>query len=167
MGGKKQNELFEEAYRQYSQGIFRFTYFKVSDYEMARDLTGDTFVRFWKQISGKKTIENNRALLYAIARGLIIDYYRKNGKRKNIPLDNIDERLLGRADRIEDELSRRQELEEIFNHLKQLKNEYQEVILLHYIEDLKIPEIALILKKKKNAVRVLLHRALKSLKEII
>ena len=50
--------------------------------------------------------------------------------------------------------------------LKKLKQEYQEVITLRYVDELEIEEISAITGKGKIAVRVTLHRALKKLKEL-
>lgn len=165
MKKEKLHELFEDAYRQFAQGVFRFIYFKVSDYELAKDFTADTFIRFWKQLVNGKAIRNNKAFLYFIAKGITIDYYRKKKNTKNVSLDTIDERLLGVIDRVEDKFFIKQEMEQVYIKLKEIKKEYQDVLLLHYVEDLKIAEIADVLNKKENTVRVLLHRALKSLKE--
>lgn len=161
----KQYQLFDRTYRQFAQGIFRFIYFKVSDYELAKDLTADTFVRFWKQMVNGTAIQNNKAFLYFIAKSITIDYYRKKKNTKSVSLDIIDERLLGIIDPAEDIVSMKQELEQIFIKLKEIKKEYQDVLLLHYVEDLGISEIAVVLNKKENTVRVLLHRALKALRE--
>jgi len=48
--------------------------------------------------------------------------------------------------------------------LKTLKEEYREAITLHYLDELSIKEISLILQKSPGAVRVLIHRALNALK---
>ena len=50
--------------------------------------------------------------------------------------------------------------------IKKLKQDYQEVLLLKYVEELKITEIAKVLGKSSVNVRVLLHRAVKKLKEL-
>lgn len=165
MENGKLHHQFEEVYRQYAQAIFRFIYFKVSDYELAKDFTADTFIRFWEQLVNDKAIQNNKAFLYFIAKGITIDYYRKKKNAKNVSLDTLDERLLGVIDAGEDVISVKQELEQVYVKLKEIKKEYQDVLLLHYVEDLKISEIAQVLNKKENTVRVLLHRALKTLKE--
>jgi len=157
--------IFEKIYKQFSNGIFRYIYFKVSDFELAQDLTVNSFIRYWKILVKGEEIDNDRALLYKIAKGKIIDHYRKKGNNKHISLEKIDERLLGKIDPTEDIVSRKQELEQIYLQIKKIKKDFQDVILLHYVEDLTIKEMAFILHKKENAVRVLLHRALKSLKE--
>ncbi len=81
-------------------------------------------------------------------------------------MELVDERLLGLLDTIEDTLLQKQALEQIFVKIKHLKKNYQDVLFLHYVEDLTVKEIAYMQKKKENAVRVLLHRALQSLKEM-
>ena len=48
-----------------------------------------------------------------------------------------------------------------------LKDEYQEVVIWHYIDDLSITEIAKMLKKSEGTVRVTLHRALKAVRKEI
>src|ERR1035437_1211844 len=164
MESEKRFQLFDSIYRQFAQGIFRFIYFKVSDYELARDLTADTFIRFWKRMIKGEEIQNDKAFLYFIAKSITIDYYRKKKNRKSVSLDTIDERLLGVIDSMEDNVSTKQELEQVYAKLKEIEKEYQDVLLLHYVEDLKISEIAVALNKKENTVRVLLHRALKTLK---
>src|SRR3989338_1308443 len=51
--------------------------------------------------------------------------------------------------------------------LRKMKDEYREVIILKFIEELSISEIAKILDKSKGAVRVLLHRALKVVRDLL
>jgi len=48
--------------------------------------------------------------------------------------------------------------------LKQIKEEYQEVIIWYYVDDFEVGEIAQILGKSEGAVRVSLSRAVKALK---
>lgn len=160
-------EKFETSYNQFAGGIFRYIYFKVSSFELTQDLTSDVFVRYWKILTEGKNIVNHKALLYFIAKGLIIDFYRRRKNNKKISLEDIDERLLGVLDKVEETISQKQELEQVYAKIKKLKKADQEIIFLHYVEDLSVKEIAFIQKKKENAIRVHLHRALKMLKEIL
>ncbi|HXS14679.1 MAG TPA: sigma-70 family RNA polymerase sigma factor [Candidatus Saccharimonadales bacterium] len=155
---------FEMQYRQLAGGVFRYVYFKVSGYELAQDITEETFVRYWKVLTKKKSIDSHKALLYFIAKGLIIDTYRKKSNKK-ISLETIDERLLAVQDTMEDTVSQNQELEQVYANIKKLKKDYQDILFLHFVEDFSIKEIAYIQKKSENSLRVLLHRSLKALKE--
>ena len=162
---KRIEKQFETSYTEFSQGIFRYIYFKVSSYELAEDITEDTFVKYWKILSKGEMVANQKALLYFIAKGFVIDHYRKKKNTKKVSLENIDERLLGVLDTMEYTISQKQELEEVYAKIKKLKKDYQDILFLHYVEDITIKEIAFIQKKKENALRVLLHRALIALKE--
>ena len=164
---KRMERQFEKSFNEFAEKIFRYVYFRVSEYDLAKDLTEDTFVRYWKVLIKDEKVENHKALLYFIASGLIIDYYRAKKNSKKVSLENIDERLLSREDGLEDILAQEQELEKVYRKIKKLRKEYQEILLLHYLEDLSVKEIAFIQKKRENSIRVLLHRALKELKKKI
>lgn len=155
---------FEINFKKFAGSIFRFVYFKVSDYELAQDITEETFIRYLKVLKEGK-VENHRALLYFIAKRFIIDYYRKKKNSRKILLDNIDERLLSSFDNTEEAIAQIQKLEYVNEKIKKLRKEYQDILFLHYVEDLTVKEIAFIQKKNENAIRVFLHRALKELKK--
>jgi RNA polymerase sigma-70 factor (ECF subfamily) len=157
---------FNKVYMEFAGNIFRYIYFKVSDYDVAADLTADTFTRFWK-VTLREPIGNTKAFLFSIANGVVVDYYRKRQKQKKISLDAIDEWLLGVVDKNEEILSNKQEITYIFLKLKKLKKTYQDILLLYYVEELQIDEISIILQKTENNTRVILHRALHALKQLL
>ena len=49
----------------------------------------------------------------------------------------------------------------------ELKNEYREIIIMRFVNELSLDEISSLSGKKKINVRVLLLRALKALKELL
>jgi len=67
---------FQELFQRHADEIFRFVYFRVFERELARDLVQKTFLRAW-QYESKKVVWNERALLFKIARNLVIDQQRK------------------------------------------------------------------------------------------
>lgn len=158
-------ELFDECYRQFSKDIFRYIFFKVNDVELAKDFTSDTFIRFWKALAKRKDIRNSRALVYKMAHGIVVDHYRRKQLRKTVSLEMVDEFELVNSDDFEAKFSIKQQSEHLLELLKYLKKEYSEVLLLYYVDELNIFEISKIINKKENTVRVLIHRATKSLKE--
>ena len=164
MEDKNLKQIFEEVYQLQAKAIFRFVYFKVSNFEFAQDITAETFLKFWKVLSSQENIQNSRALLYTIANGLIIDYYRKAEHKKKVDISKIDENLIFVSDDLGEKLYAKTQLEYVLVTLEKIKKEYREVLLLHYVDELEVSEIALIIKKKENTVRVLIHRALKAVK---
>jgi RNA polymerase sigma-70 factor (ECF subfamily) len=48
--------------------------------------------------------------------------------------------------------------------IKELKPDYQDVIIMRFIEELSIKEVALAIQKSEGAVKLMQHRAIKELK---
>jgi len=163
----KDPQAFSEVYDLYADRIYRFIFFKVNSREEAQDLTAEVFLKTWQYIIDGKEIKNLNAFFYKIAKNLVIDHYRKASQQKEIPIERADlEQKALEFDGLK-QIESRVGLEKIEVKLKQLKAEYREIILLKYIEDLSISEIAQIMEKKKGAVRVMLFRALNALKELM
>ncbi|HUT22265.1 MAG TPA: RNA polymerase sigma factor [Candidatus Bipolaricaulota bacterium] len=166
---KNQNnpEAFGKLYDLYVDKIFRFVRFKVNTDEETQDITSNIFLKTWQYLrEGKRKIDNFNALIYRIARNCIIDHYRERNKNSVVSnTEQFEEIIADRKDAVK-ELDQKLDLEQIESKLKLLKEEYREVIILKYINGLTTSEIAKILDKSKSNIRVLLHRALKTLKEI-
>jgi RNA polymerase sigma-70 factor, ECF subfamily len=165
---KGDREAFEQIYDIYSGKIYRFIYFKVSSREIAQDLTSDCFLKTFEHfIERSAELVNIRAFLYRVARNLVIDHYRGKDKeplKLNEAIDYIVEDL---HEKIELQVDREKDLQQVATSLLNLKAEWQELILLRYVEDYSIAEVAEIINKKPGTVRVALHRALQTLKREI
>ena len=159
-------EEFEKIYKNYVDAIFRFVYIRVSNRELAQDITADTYSKLWVKILNGNDIRNPKALLYIIARGLVIDYYRKNKNIKIVSAELIEIEVNHEKDILE-EISEEEELIRFYTALKEIKQIYQDVIIMRYVEEMTINEISIILKKNANSIRVLLHRAIQALKKKI
>lgn len=159
-------EIFSQIYDQYVNKIYRFIFLKVSSQEIAEDLCSETFLKGWQAFKDNKNeIENPQAFLYQIARNLIIDHYREKSRTQTVSADFLaitDPRI-----DLETQALNGSDLNRIRAVLKDLKDDYQEAIIWRYIDDLSISEIAKMKKKSEGAVRVMLHRALKSLKKAL
>lgn len=161
----KKQEEFSKIYDQNIDKIYRFIFLKVSSQEVAQDLASETFLRTWEKFKNERNspIENPRAFLYQTARNLVIDHYREKGKFQVMPVELAP--LADPEGDLEQKAILVSEIDTVKAALADLKNEdYQNVIIWHYLEDLPIPEVAKLLDRTEEATRVLLHRALKSLK---
>ena len=155
---------FSQVYDAYADAIFRFIFFKVSNKEDAEDLTARVFLKVWDFVRRKEASGAQfKALLYTVARNLVIDYYR--AKRTDIAIEEA-ENIQSQYD-LEHIVAVKNDFEQATETLKCIKIEYREVIMMRFIEELSISEIAEILNKKEVAVRVLIHRAIKSAKNAV
>lgn len=175
----KDKEAFVKAYDLYIDSIYRFIYFKVNDEDEAWDLTSAVFLKAWNHIQNNNLLDYKtlRSLFYKIARNSVIDYYREQAAQKNNMVigagrdgDNIREAMEEVADEKQD-VERRVgvtlDLAMVEKKLLDLKDEYREIIILRFTEELSISEIAEILGKSNGNVRILVHRALKALRELV
>lgn len=119
-------------------------------------------------ISGGQ-LNNPRAFFYQVARNLITDFYRQKDKAP-LSLEEIADKPL--ADKLADKINDPREtavlsleIDFIKDAIKKLNDDYREVIIWRYLDELEIKEIAEILNKREGTVRTLLSRALAALKE--
>ncbi len=160
------NKAFSQIYDQYVEKIYRFIFIKVNSQQVAEDLCSETFIRCLNTFrKNKNKVENIQAFLYQIARNLVVDYYREKGKVEVVPIEFVS--ISSPDTGLEEKALADSDLGEIKAGLVNLKENYQNVIICHYVDDLSIPEIALIMNKSEGLVRVTLHRALKALKNEI
>lgn len=161
---KGDKDAFAQVYDEYSQSIYRYIYFKVSDQHIAEDLTGNVFLKCWEYIKDdKKKVDNIRSFLYSVAHNLVIDYYRS--KKETVDLASAEQLKDETKLPLDLQISANQATQKLIKSLATLPDDYNDIITLHYIEEYSVREIAQILGKKENNIRVILHRALKSLKE--
>lgn len=167
----KDREVFITAYDRHVKDIHRFVYFKIGNREEADDLTSMVFLKTWNYIQAGNLQKGKtlRSLLYRIARNAIVDYYRENGLKMELSLDDENNPLDVADDgqTAPELLEEKDNLELVRKQLPLLKDEYREVIILKFVNDLDIGEIADVTGKSKGNIRVLLHRALNALRELV
>ena len=156
---------YSEVYDKYVKKIYRFVLLKVNSAEIAEDLTSEVFMRGWQSFKGQgpDKIDNLQAFLYQIARNLLADHYRQETKAQLVSVEYAP--LLPDARQDLEEMSFIQsDMERVKAALVNINDDYREVIVWYYLDELKVPEIAKILDKSEPTVRVLIHRALQALK---
>jgi len=151
-------------YTESADAAFRHAYFRTHDRDVAKDLMQESFMRMWEYLANGKEIANYRAFLFRTLNNLIIDYWRK---KKETSLDSLAEAGFDPPGDNQEQVSSLAEGREVLKVLDGLEESYRDVIVLRYIDDLSITEIAAILEESENAVSVRLHRAIKKLKELL
>lgn len=155
-------DYFLQSYDSYADAIFRFVLVKVSDRDKAEDLTQEVFMRFWQALREGTTLRNDRALLYAIARNLVIDWYRK---KKETSLDAMMEDGFEAQGTDEKPILHNAMNEEVLKVIETLDESSREALLLRFVEGFSPAEIAALRGETANAVSVRINRALKKVRE--
>lgn len=142
--------------------IFRYFHYRAKTREDAEDLAGEVFVRVVSSIETQKG--DFVAWLFRIAKNLLIDYYRKIGKTKEISLDQMAIEPLPASYKYEKDTL---DTEDIKKMLNLLTDEQKEVITLKFLEDYTNKDIARIMNKSIGAVKALQFRAFSALRDIL
>jgi len=161
LGTNNKENVFLEIYEDLSDSVFRHCYFRLSDREKAKDIVQETFKRFWECLE-KEKIENTKAFVFKIANNLIIDSYRK---KKEESLDALAEGGFDvKSDDYEAILTSVMG-RELVSMLDQLSDTYKDLIVMRYIDDLPVYEIASITGLSENVISVRIHRGLALLRK--
>ena len=157
---------YSEVYDKYVKKIYRFVLLKVNSAEIAEDLTSEVFMRGWQSFKGQgpDKIDNLQAFLYQIARNLLADHYRQETKAQLVSVEYAPPLPDAKQD-LEEMSFIQSDMEQGKAALVNINDDYREVIVWYYLDELKVPEIAKILDKSEPTVRVLIHRALHALKD--
>ena len=162
------DQAFGKLYDKYINEIYRFILMRVRNTEEAQDLTNEVFLKIWQYISTNDSdIDNVRAFLYRMARNIVIDGYRKSGKEMLALDDEMIESLPDESIDLEGEIEKQDEVNAVLSVVDKLPNDQRELILMKYVQDLSVKEIAQVLEKSRGAVRVAMHRAIKKLKTLL
>ena len=158
-------EAFAQLYDQLVKPIYRYIYYRV-DPAIAEDLTEDTFLKTWENLRQyKKGKFPFSAWVFRIAHNLVCDYYRQH----KIQTAEMDENMADPTVRQNPAFQVNVRFNEI--RLKQaihrLPENYQQVIILKYINELPNTEIAATLGKPEGTVRTIQFRALKQLRTLL
>ena len=155
------NDGMVELIRGYKDGLILYLNGFVGNIHTAEDLMEETFVKLVVKKPRFSEKFSFKTWLYTIARNAALDWLRRNSKKSDTPLDELE-----LADKENLELSYIKEEQKIMVHraLANLKAEYRQVLYLSFFEELSNDETAAVMHKSKRQVENLLYRAKKSLK---
>jgi RNA polymerase sigma factor (sigma-70 family) len=157
---RRQN--FEELLRRFEQPLLQYATRITEDSERARDVVQETFIKF--QRNGSVPPEKTATWLFIVCRNGALNVCRKERRMRFLGEEIIELR--------EDEQPmpfQRMEQEEasgfLMRILATLPPRQQEVLQLKFQNDLSYQEISEITKTTANSVGVLIHTALKTLRQ--
>lgn len=161
--------VFEQLFDLYAEKLYRYALLHTRTREDAEDVVSNTFVRLWKYINENKdnkevAIKYIAALLYKIARNLIIDQYRK--RKPSVSLDDLLEQGVELPDAAHLNHETKMDVSLVLKKCERLPVEDQDLLILRFVQDVPIKEIAVIYQITENNASVRIHRALNRLKNL-
>lgn len=161
---KLDREAFGRIYDHLSEKLYKFIFFRVGHKELAEDILADTFVKAWTKIEQVSSAKAFTSWLYQIAKNNIIDYYRV--KKVTVDLEEVVEFLEDASSPIDD-ANLMVEQRVVIELIEHLALDQQQVIRYKFFEELENIEIAQIMGKPEGSIRVIQHRAILKLKELL
>lgn len=155
-------EAVAELYRRYGKELFEYLCWLTKDPHRAEDLLQETFIRAMGGLFRFEGRSSVRTWLFAIARNSYIDDLRKYKEISSI--DDIPQPVA--AFDLEAEIIGREVRRAIDSALNTLDERARKVITMRS-EGFRFSEIAAALEISENSARVLGHRAMKKVKQIL
>ena len=158
---KTDDAAFAILYNHYFPKIYGYIFKRVGHKETTEDLVSATFIKVFSNLKNYQYQNCSfGAWIYRIATNNLIDYYRKQGRKKEVNIDNIEE--MASLDTSPEEVAKlaenRQTVKLVMARLPQRQ---AEVINLKFFAELSNIEIAATLGISVNNAGVLIHRAIK------
>lgn len=162
---------FGELYEFYAPLVFRFLFAHLDDRQDAEDLTEEIFLRVWEALPGyRQRGVPFGGYLFRIARNALYDHYRRKRRKRSwfggpgVPgQDWLDEAHPDPAQGPPARLEQR----ELHAQLGCLREDYRMVVTLRFLAGLTCEETAEAMSRSPGAVRVLQHRALQTLRQLL
>jgi RNA polymerase sigma-70 factor (ECF subfamily) len=162
---------FDALYRRYLAQVYSYAYYELGDHHAAEDATERTFLaalanlgRFEERArpadgDGASTF---RVWLFRIARNVVANERRTARRHPASELDDAMAAVIADPLDVEGRAVRNEEALAAWRAVGRLPGDRRRAIVLRFVDEMSTAEIAGVLGRSEGAVRVLIHRALRS-----
>ena len=159
-------KAISQLYQMYADGIYKYAYARVSDTHVAEDITSDVFLR---ALEGLESYEYRgipfSAWLYRIARGRVVDHYRRTSRRQTTV--TLNDSIVAAQETPDRAVLRGLDAEELRDAMDVLTEDQRLVTVMRFLEGKSLAEVAHQLGKTEGSIKALQHRALAALSRVL
>ena len=148
---------FQDLYESYAHEVYRFALWLAGDQSAAEDITSETFIRAWVNISKIRT-ETLKAYLFTISRNIYLQHQRK--KKRQVTLEDIYPDPAPGPDRLTESQLNLQRVQRVIQTLPEID---RAAFILRVQHELSYEEIARVLELSLTAAKVKVYRVRKKL----
>ena len=152
-------------FERYKKLLYSFFYQMTSNSALSEDMVQNVFYRIIKYRSQFKGTGSFKAWMFAVARNVMADEFRKKGIKHYEPVEKHYESIIaeGSASTSLEAVERKTLLHQALNKLDADK---KELVVLVKLNEMKYKEVAEMLNMNESTVKVKVFRALKELQNI-
>ena len=162
------DRAFEDLYRAHLRDVYSYSYYRVGNHHDAEDLTEQAFLQAYRHFERARRESNGRPLrpwLIRIAHNLAANYHRDRSRRPEANIEAVEPP--SHPHDTEQIVAGREHLRAVLRRLDDLPDERRDALIMRFALDMSNREIARALGKTDGATKVLIHRAIKQLEELI
>jgi RNA polymerase sigma factor (sigma-70 family) len=158
-------QFIEQAMADFESPLLGYATTILHDFDRARDVVQDTFIRLCQQ-DVNKVRDGLKTWLFTVCRNRALDILRKESRVQ--ALDDIKWRKVAGSDLAPDEkVDQDERLAEVMKFLDRLSANQREVILLKFQQGLSYQEITEVTGLNSGNIGFLIHTGLKRLRDLL
>jgi RNA polymerase sigma-70 factor, ECF subfamily len=154
---------FGALYDEYMPSVYAYIMRRVSNRELAEDLTSQVFEKALKSIKGLKG-GSFKGWLFKIAGNAVIDHYRSKGRQQTSSLAEAGEVTNGKTSHAVDEVDNRIA---VMSLLDKLPEGQRTALVMHFLDGMTVDEMAQATDSTPNACYMKVYRATKAFAELL
>lgn len=159
-------ESFSEIYEAYFKPLYRYVYLRIGNKVESDDLVQDVFIKALGSVGDSDSNYSSHTIhFYSVARKSILDWKRK--RRRIAPSDENLENYSGVRTGQSERNSNREEFDNLHKAIKELPEEYQDAVILKFIDGLSNEDVGTILGVSDRSALRLEAQGLISIRDIL
>jgi RNA polymerase sigma-70 factor (ECF subfamily) len=171
LAGKE--EAFGLLIARHKPRLYKFCLRMLANHEDAEDVLQQVFIEAYRHLASFRHKSQFSTWLHAIALNRARNHLRARKALRTVPLEFTSQDgnevmahpLSGPSPTPDEIVEKRSDLDHVMQNIRALPSEYQEILVMHYLQNLPLREISARLSRPLNTVKVYLHRARRKLAE--
>ncbi len=159
-------QAIDDLHAVYAPRIRQYCYVRLGDRQAAEDSAQEVFINIWKALPTME-YQGERAFIgwmYTIAYHVVVSYIRRRKHRLHLSLTPDIQLIDGKSSDLARTICDREALR---HALTQLTGDQLQVITLRFFGGLSTAEVAEALNRTDGAIKLLQHRAIKRLQQLL
>jgi len=155
---------WDRLFRRYQLPLYTYAHECVRNEQLSLDIVQETFISACRHLATLRDDARFGSWLFGIAHQKCLQHWRRQGRERLFGAEELPEDLAGDEADPSEILVRQEQAEEFLRRLEHLPPPQRSVLLLHFLEDFSIDEIATIAGVPPGTVKSRLHHAKRALR---